>query len=104
MHPQQPFAHAGSNIVDRIAGRRLLNLRQKKLLVFDEQAPECRKLVGGLANLIGRDHRRYACDLHHRLVERDLVVEGLSAPERTICDSGTIKGVRHENTRLGFHT
>ena len=45
VHAEQPLAGPSLNVMDRIAGCRLLHLRQKELFVVDQQTFESRKFI-----------------------------------------------------------
>jgi len=84
MHAQQPLAGPGLNVMDCIAGRRLLHLCQKELLVAEQQPSETRKLFGDFADAVRTYDRRHASNLHDDVIERHPIVERLTGPERAV--------------------
>src|SRR4051794_39949390 len=64
-----------------VAGGRLLHLCDKELLILDQQPSKDRKLIGKFSNTGRRYEGRRAANLNNNLVERNIVVERLSAAE-----------------------
>jgi hypothetical protein len=89
VHPQKPHANAGLQVVNRIAGSRLLHLRKKELLVFYQELPKVRN--GEIARPLRAYHGGSARDLHHDAM-REPVVEGLVRAESAV-DHARLDGV-----------
>jgi len=75
-HPQKPPTRAGLGGVTRIAGCRLLSLRQENLFVSNEQGPEALVLVRQWAKLLYGHDRSNACEPNDSPVERNSAIEG----------------------------
>ena len=84
MHPQKPFADAGLDIVNSIAGDMLLHLSQEKLIIFYQHRPESRKRLRVLTQMSDDMSEAVPRNLRYDMIERHLVIESLASPESAI--------------------